>query len=243
MPVQGNYAGSGGVLHPEDYSVPTILIVDHDRRFLDILRRFLVDAGYQVITATDGHAALAEFQAQRPDVVVLEWQLPGLDRIAVIRRIRETDATPILMLAARATIEDRVTALDSGADDYLAKPYNPAELLAHMRALLRRTHGPGNARVLTYADLVLDPVTRETRRGTRHIVLSPRECGLLTYLLSHPRQVLPRQQIMLAVWGYDFGDTNVLEVYIGYLRKKLEAGGEPRLIQTIRGTGYVLREA
>ncbi len=111
-----------------------------------------------------------------------------------------------------------------------------------MRALLRRTHGPGNARVLTYADLVLDPVTREIRRGTRHIVLSPREFDLLTYLLSHPRQVLPRQQIMLAVWGYDFGDTNVLEVYIGYLRKKLEAGGEPRLIQTIRGTGYALRE-
>ena len=221
--------------------MPTILIVDNDRGSLDMLRGLLVDAGYQVVTATDGHAALAEFQAQRPDAVVLEWQLSGLDGIAVIRRIRETDATPILMLAARAALEDRVTALDSGADDYLAKPYTPAELLARLRALLRRAHGRGNPRVLTYADLVLDPLTGDARRGTRHIALSPREFDLLAYLLTHPRRVLPREQIMLAVWGYDFGDTNVLEVYIGYLRKKLEAGGEPRLIQTIRGTGYVLR--
>jgi two-component system response regulator MprA len=147
------------------------------------------------------------------------------------------------MLTARDAIEDRVEGLDSGADDYLVKPFAPAELLARIRALLRRVEGTSSERASSYADLYLDPVTRETRRSDRRFSLSPKEFDLLVYLLQHPRQVLPRERILLDVWGYDFGgDGNVLEVYISYLRAKTEAGGEPRLIQTVRGVGYVLRE-
>lgn len=221
----------------------TVLIADDDRKIIDMLRRTLAYEGYHVVTAADGLEALSQAQAQRPDVVILDWLMPGLDGIEVARRIREADPTPILMLTARDTIEDRVQGLDNGADDYLVKPFAPAELLARVRALLRRTEGSSSERPLSYADLALDPMTRETRRGSRSFNLSPKEFDLLAYLLRHPRQVLPRDRILQDVWGYDFGgDGNVLEVYIGYLRTKTEAGGEPRLIQTVRGVGYVLRE-
>ena len=221
----------------------TVLIADDDRKIIDMLRRTLAYEGYHVITAADGLEALAQAQAQRPDVVILDWLMPGLDGIEVARRIREADSIPILMLTARDAIEDRVQGLDSGADDYLVKPFAPAELLARLRALLRRSEGSSGDRPIAYADLHLDPVTRETRRGERHFNLSPKEFDLLAYLLRHPRQVLPRDRILQDVWGYDFGgDGNVLEVYVGYLRAKTEAGGEPRLIQTVRGVGYVLRE-
>jgi two-component system response regulator MprA len=222
----------------------TVLIVDDDRKIIDMLRRTLAYEGYHVITATDGHQALAQAQTQRPDVVILDWMMPGLDGIEVARRLREADGTPILMLTARDAVEDRVDGLDSGADDYLVKPFAPPELLARIRALLRRSESASSEKPLVYADLYLDPVTRETRRGDRQFNLSPKEFDLLSYLLRYPRQVLPRDRILQDVWGYDFGgDGNVLEVYIGYLRTKTEAGGEPRLIQTVRGVGYVVREA
>ncbi|MDP9379866.1 MAG: response regulator transcription factor [Chloroflexota bacterium] len=211
-----------------------------------MLRRTLAYEGYQVVTASNGREALEKAQTARPDVVVLDWMMPGLDGLEVARRLRAADATPILMLTARDTVEDRVEGLDGGADDYLVKPFAPAELLARIRALLRRPRqdDAGVERPLVYADLFLDPSTRETRRGERPFSLSPKEFDLLSYLLRHPRQVMPRAKILEDVWGYDFGgDDSVLDVYIGYLRNKTEAGGEARLIQTVRGVGYVLREA
>lgn len=221
----------------------TILIVDDDRKITDMLRRTLAYEGYQVFTAADGHEALAQAQAHRPDLVVLDWLMPGLDGIEVARRLRAADNTLILMLTARDAVEDRVTGLDSGADDYLVKPFTPAELLARIRALLRRSESSSKERPLSYADLYLDPVTRDIRRGTRAFTLTPKEFDLLHYLLRHPRQVLPRERILEEVWGYDFGGNgNVLEVYVGYLRTKTESEGEPRLIHTVRGVGYVLRE-
>ncbi len=224
----------------------TLLIVDDDRKITDMLRRTLAYEGYQVLTAADGNEALAKAKAQRPDLVVLDWLMPGPDGVEVAKRIREAgDDTLILMLTARDAVEDRVTGLDSGADDYLAKPFTPAELLARIRALLRRAGSPNRnkEKPLSYADLYLDPLTRETRRGQRSFTLTPREFDLLQQLLLHPRQVLLREHILQQVWGYDFdGNDNVLEVYIGYLRAKTEANGEPRLIQTLRGVGYVLRE-
>ena len=223
--------------------MPTVLVVDDDRKLLDMLRRTLAYEGYQVVTAADGHEALAQATAQRPDVIVLDWLMPELDGIEVAKRLREAGNTPILMLTARDAVEDRVVGLDSGADDYLVKPFAPAELLARVRALLRRSETTDKEKPLTYADLYLDPVTREVRRGDRLFDLTPTEFELLAYLLRHPRQVLTRESILQAVWGYDFGgNDNVLEVYIGYLRTKTEAEGEPRLVQTVRGIGYVLRE-
>jgi len=221
----------------------SVLIADDDRKIIDMLRRTLAYEGYQVVTAADGPEALAQARAHRPDLIVLDRMMPGLDGLEVARRIRADGATPILILTARDAIEDRVAGLDSGADDYLVKPFAPAELLARLRALLRRTESPEAARAFAYADLRLDPTTRETRRGGRAFDLSPKEFDLLVYLLRHPRQVLARARILEAVWGSDFyGDDNVLDVYIGYLRQKTESGGEPRLIQTVRGVGYVIRE-
>ncbi len=226
--------------------MPTILIADDDRKITDMLRRTLTYEGYHVVTAADGREALEQAKAHRPDLVVLDWMMPALDGLAVARRLREVDQTPILMLTARDAVEDRAEGLDTGADDYLVKPFAPVELLARIRALLRRsTHSGEDARAQTlrYADLALDPASRETRRGDRVFALSPKEFDLLAALLRHPRRVLPRERILEEVWGYDFGgDTSVLDVYIGYLRTKTEAGGEPRLIQTVRGVGYVLRE-
>jgi two-component system response regulator MprA len=221
----------------------TILVVDDDRKLVDMLRRTLAYQGFQVATAADGLDAIDTAQRERPDVVILDWMLPGMDGIAVVRALRATDAIPILMLTARDAVEDRVEGLDSGADDYLVKPFAPTELLARVRALLRRGPLPVPPQSLCYADLSLDPLSREVRRGARVIGLSPKEFDLLDLFLRHPRQVLLRDQILDAVWGHDFiGNANVLEVYVGYLRAKTEAGGEPRLIHTVRGVGYVLRE-
>jgi two-component system response regulator MprA len=208
-----------------------------------MLRRTLTYEGYRVVTASNGHEALAQARTQRPDLIVLDWLMPGLDGIEVARRIHEADGTPILMLTARDAVDDRVEGLDSGADDYLVKPFAPAELLARIRALLRRGEATCKDKPLTYADLCLDPATRDARRGERSLSLRPREFDLLAYFLRHPRQVLPRELILEDVWGYDFGgEGNVLEVYVGYLRTKTEAGGGSRLIQTVRGVGYALRE-
>jgi two-component system response regulator MprA len=222
----------------------TVLIVDDDQKLLKMLRRTLVYEGFDVITAADGREALALIEAHQPDVIVLDWLMPGMTGIQVTEQLREEhDDTMILMLTARDAVEDRVEGLESGADDYLVKPFAPAELLARVHALLRRSAAATKDQPLFYADLTLDPNTRETRRGNRTFDLTPTEFNLLYYLMRHPRQVLQRDQILEEVWGYDFGgDDNVLEVYIGYLRKKIEQGGEPRLIQTVRGVGYVLRE-
>lgn len=221
-----------------------VLIVDDDPKLLNMLRRTLTYEGLHVVTAADGNAALAEIQAHRPDLIVLDWMMPGLSGIGVLERMRALgDKTLVLMLTARDAVENRVEGLDSGADDYLVKPFAPSELIARVHALLRRANLEMNAEPLTYADLLLDANTRETRRGTRRFELTAKEFDLLQYLMRHPRQVLRREQILQEVWGYDFGgEDNVLEVYIGYLRKKLELVGESRLIQTVRSVGYVLRE-
>jgi two-component system response regulator MprA len=209
-----------------------------------MLRRTLTYEGFDVVTATNGYDALVQVEARRPDVIVLDWLMPQLDGIGVIDRLRSTDDdTMVLMLTARDAVEDRVEGLESGADDYLVKPFAPVELLARIHALLRRSSTMQTDQPLAYSDLTLDPLTRETRRGPRAFELTPTEFDLLAYLLRHPRQVLTRDQILEEIWGYDFnGDDNVLEVYIGYLRRKTEQGGEARLIQTVRGVGYVLRE-
>ena len=222
----------------------TILIVDDDPRLLKMLQRTLMYEGFRVLSAGDGNIALAEIQAHRPDVVVLDWLMPGLDGLGVLARLRAAgDRTLVLMLTARDSVENRVEGLEGGADDYLVKPFAPAELLARVHALLRRPAVAARDEALAYAGLTLNPLTRETRRGDRAFDLTSKEYDLLRFLMRHPRQVLSREQILQDVWGYDFGgDDNVLEVYIGYLRKKTEAGGEPRLIQTVRGVGYVLRE-
>jgi two-component system response regulator MprA len=228
----------------EIHTMPLILVVDDDRKLLDMLHRTLAYEGYEVLAATNGREALDQVEARRPDVIVLDWLLPKLKGVEVVRRLRAAgDQVPILMLTAKDTIEDRVEGLDSGADDYLVKPFAPAELLARLRVILRRINGTSPDRMIRYADLSLDPVTRETRRGTRAFDLTPKEFDLLQILLRHPRQVLNRERILEEVWGYDFGgEENVLEVYIGYLRRKIEAGREPRLIHNVRGIGYVLRE-
>jgi two-component system response regulator MprA len=222
----------------------TVLVVDDDPKLLSMLRRTLIYEGFHVLSADNGIAALTEIEAHRPDVVVLDWLMPGMDGISVLQHLRAAeDKTLVLMLTARDAIENRVEGLESGADDYLAKPFAPSELIARIHALLRRPSVVLADEKLAYADVCLDPLTRETRRGDRQFELTSKEFDLLRYLMRHPRQVLKREQILQEVWGYDFnGEYNVLEVYVGYLRKKTEAGDEPRLIQTVRGVGYVLRE-
>jgi two-component system response regulator MprA len=222
----------------------TVLIVDDDPKLLKMLRRTLAYEGFHVLSATNGIEALGEVQAHRPDVIVLDWLMPGLDGIGMLERLRAAGDRPlILMLTARDAVDNRVEGLESGADDYLVKPFAPAELLARIHALLRRPAVESKEEALSYADLRLDPLTRETRRGERVFSLTTKEYDLLHFLLRHPRQVLHREQILQEVWGYDFGgEDNVLEVYISYLRKKTEAAGEPRLIHTVRSVGYVLRE-
>jgi two-component system, OmpR family, response regulator MprA len=219
-----------------------ILVVDDDEAVRESIRLALEVEGYDVEVAGDGLDALASVAAAAPDAIVLDVLMPTLDGLEACRRLRRGgDRTPILMLTARDLVSDRVVGLDAGADDYVPKPFALDELLARLRALLRRS-GRGD-RPLVFADLSLDPRTREVYRGERRIELSRTEFNLLEALLLHPRQVLTRVQIFDRVWGYDFGPTsNALEVYVGYLRRKTEAGGEPRLIQTVRGVGYVLRE-
>ena len=228
-----------------------ILVVDDDRAVRDSLRRSLAFNGYQVDLAEDGLAALEAVDVQRPDAMVLDVMMPRLDGLEVCRRLRSAgDALPILVLTARDAVSDRVSGLDAGADDYLPKPFALEELLARLRALLRRrtsdeiaAAAAGQSALLAFGDLSLDPDTRDVRRGERAISLTRTEFSLLELLLAHPRRVLSRGQILEQVWGYDFPTTgNALEVYIGYLRRKTEADGEPRLIHTVRGVGYVLRD-
>ncbi len=225
--------------------VVRILVVDDDRAVRESLRRSLSFNGYSVSLAEDGVEALNSIATDRPDALVLDVMMPKLDGLEVCRQLRSTgDDLPILVLTARDSVSERVAGLDAGADDYLPKPFALEELLARMRALLRRT-GPGEAEsvAMTFADLTLDPVTREVTRGTRPISLTRTEFALLEMLITNPRRVLTRSRILEEVWGFDFPTSgNALEVYVGYLRRKTEAEGEPRLIHTVRGVGYVLRE-
>jgi two-component system response regulator MprA len=221
-----------------------ILVVDDDPAVRSSLDRALRLEGYEVETAADGPAALQVLSLGSPDAVVLDLGLPGLDGLAVCRRLRSAgDDTPVLMLTARDAVDDRVQGLDAGADDYLVKPFALAELLARLRALLRRRSG-AEGEVLRFGDLSLDLGTREARRGDRLFTLTRIEFDLLELLLRHPRQVLTRDVILDRVWGYTFDSgTNSLAVYVGYLRRKTEADGESRYLHTVRGVGYVLRES
>jgi two-component system, OmpR family, response regulator MprA len=221
-----------------------VLVVDDDPAVSGALNRALRLEGYDVSLAGDGPIALEQIAVRPPDAVVLDIGLPTLDGLEVCRRLRAAgDDTPVLMLTARDAVNDRVQGLDAGADDYLVKPFALAELLARLRALLRRRPEDTSEEVLAFDDLQLDPVTREASRGDRPFTLTRIEYDLLELLLRHPRQVLTRELILDRVWGYTFDSgTNSLAVYIGYLRRKTELEGEPRLIHTARGVGYVLRE-
>jgi len=219
-----------------------ILVVDDDPEIVSFLKRGLIYEGYTVDTASNGTEALAKARESEPDLVILDIMMPGIDGIEVCKRFRQVSAVPILMLTAKGTVADRVVGLDSGADDYLVKPFAFDELLARMRALLRRRQ-PRDRELLRFNDLSLDTAAREVKRGDEIVELTSQEFDLLELFLRHPRQVLNRDMIYEKVWGYDFGgESNVIEVYVRYLRSKLEASGKPRLIHTIRGVGYVLRE-
>jgi two-component system, OmpR family, response regulator MprA len=220
-----------------------ILVVDDERPVREALRRALELEGYEVELAVDGYEALAHLDGDgEPDAIVLDVLMPGVDGLEVCRRLRRAGSrVPVLMLTARTEVADRVAGLDAGADDYVVKPFALEELFARLRALLRRTNGGGEP--LRFADLELDPGTHEVRRGSDPIELTRTEFALLELFLRNPRQVLTRSVIYERVWGYDFGPgSNSLDVYIGYLRRKTEAGGKPRLIRTVRGVGYALRE-
>ena len=219
-----------------------ILIIEDDEAIVRVLSRSLAYEGYTVHSATDGESGLAVARDTHPDLVILDWMLPGMDGLDVCHRLRASGKVPILILTAKDTIQDRVQGLDAGADDYMVKPFEVEELLARVRALLRRTQ-PERIPVLTFADLSLDTATRQATRKGRTISLTAKEYDLLELFLRHPRQVLTREMIFDRVWGYDFGgESNVLDVYVRYLRQKLESGNENRLIHTVRGVGYVLRE-
>ena len=222
----------------------TIMVVDDEAAVRDALRRALELEGYDVELAADGAEALERLvDGAQPDALLLDVLMPGVDGLEVCRRLRRSGSRlPVLMLTARAEVSDRVSGLDAGADDYLAKPFALQELLARVRALLRRS-GSGEGDVLRFADLELDPSTREVRRGGEEIELTRTEFSLLELFLRNPRQVLTRSLIFERVWGYDFGaGSNSLDVYVGYLRRKTEADGRPRVIHTVRGVGYALRE-
>ena len=222
-----------------------ILVVDDERAVRESLRRALELEGYEIELAGDGSEALYRLDStEEPDAMILDVLMPGVDGLEVCRRLRGSGSKlPVLMLTARTEVEDRVAGLDAGADDYVTKPFALEELLARVRALLRRTTEEDSGEALRFADLELDPGTREVRRGDRPIELTRTEFSLLELFLRNPRQVLTRSVIFERVWGYDFGfGSNSLDVYIGYLRRKTEVGGEPRLIHTVRGVGYALRE-
>jgi two-component system, OmpR family, response regulator MprA len=221
-----------------------ILVVDDERAVRESLRRALELEGYEIELAGDGNEALYRLESSdEPDAMILDVLMPGVDGLEVCRRLRGSGSRlPVLMLTARTEVEDRVAGLDAGADDYVTKPFALEELLARVRALLRRTTDDTGA-LVRFADLELDPGTREVLRGDRPIELTRTEFSLLELFMRNPRQVLTRSVIFERVWGYDFGfASNSLDVYIGYLRRKTEAGSEPRLIQTVRGVGYALRE-
>jgi two-component system, OmpR family, response regulator MprA len=225
--------------------MPRVLVVDDEPGVRTALERALRLEAYDVELAADGREALDRLAGgAAPDAVVLDVAMPHVDGLEVCRRLRDAgDRTPVLMLTARDAVDDRVAGLDAGADDYLVKPFALKELKARLRALLRRTGAGDDRDTLRFADLALDPVAYEVRRGGRRIELSRTEFHLLALFMEHPRQVLTRSQIFERVWGYDFGaGSNALGVYVGYLRRKTEAAGEPRLLHTVRGVGYVLRE-
>jgi two-component system response regulator MprA len=224
--------------------VATVLIVDDDQKLLKMLQRTLQYENLRVITAANGQEALPLVFSEAPDLIILDWMMPKMNGITFVDKLRDRDdQTMILMLTARDAIENRVEGLETGADDYLVKPFAPSELVARVHALLRRVEAGLEHQIVKYAGISLDPATREVIYGGAHVDLTVTEFNLLHLLLRHPRQVLEREQILNKIWGYDFyGNDNVLEVYIGYLRRKLEANGRPRLIHTIRGVGYTLRE-
>ncbi len=222
---------------------PRVLVVEDDGDIADVLRRALGMEGYEVRLAGDGEAALEEAEVFEPDAVVLDLGLPKLDGVEVCRRLRADGDVPILMLTARDAVDSRVDGLDSGADDYLVKPFERTELLARLRALLRRRPPRGSAS-LVVGDLRLNPDTREVVRGERPIGLTGREFELLEHLMRNERLVVSRDKLLEEVWEYHpFSETNTVDVFVSNLRRKLEAGGEPRLLHTVRGSGYVVRPA
>ena len=221
----------------------TILLVEDEEKLAKFVQMELSYEGYEVKVANDGLAGLMTARDVEPDLVILDWMMPGMSGVEVCRRLRSTGSkVPVILLTTKDGVQDRVEGLDAGADDYVVKPFSIEELLARVRAHLRRNQ-PSEDEVLQFDDLSLNRKTREVFRGDRAIELTAKEFDLLDYLLDHPRQVITRDRILEEVWGYDFmGDSNIIEVYIRYLRLKLEAEGEKRLIQTVRGVGYVLRD-
>jgi two-component system response regulator MprA len=224
--------------------MPTVLVVDDDVKLLKMLQRTLTYDGLNVLTAASGEEALSLVDAHSPNLLIVDWMMPRMDGLTLIRRLRAGEKQAmVLMLTARDAIENRVEGLESGADDYVVKPFAPAELVARVHALLRRAEAAPEGKVVSFQNVTLDPSKHKAARGGAELSLTLTEFNLLHLLLRHPRQVMERTRILAEVWGYDFGgDDNVLEIYIGYLRKKLESGGGSRLIQTVRGVGYVLRE-
>lgn len=223
-----------------------ILLVEDEVKLARFIELELTSEGYQVTVAHDGMEGLTLAREANPDLAVLDWMLPNLTGVEICRRLRSTGSTiPVILLTAKDEISDRVTGLDAGSDDYVVKPFSIEELLARIRAHLRRIQEKEqNTVVLQFQDLSLNPQTREVYRSDRRIELTAKEFDLLEYLLSHPRQVFTKNQILENVWGYDFmGDSNIIEVYIRYLRLKLEENGEKRLVHTVRGVGYALRES
>lgn len=219
-----------------------VLLIEDEERIADFISQSLAKEGYHVDVALDGATGLSKARHLHFDLIILDLMLPDIEGLDVCRQLREISEVPILILTAREAVAHRVAGLDAGADDYLVKPFALEELLARMRALFRRRQ-PRRARTLRFSDLELDTISRRVRRGEREIELTSKEYDLLELFLLHPDQVLTREIIYDRVWGYDFGgESNIIEVYIRYLRSKLEEGGEPRLIQTVRGVGYVLRE-
>jgi two-component system response regulator MprA len=219
------------------------LVIEDDPQMARIVALELRHAGWEVTTAEGGRAGLAEAIAHPPDAVLLDLTLPDIDGLEVCRTLRRVSDVPVVMLTARGDVNERITGLDAGADDYLVKPFSPQELLARLRAVLRRGRAPQPSSVLRFADLTLDPARREVRRGDVPIVLTRREFDLLAYMMDNPGIVLTRDMILERVWGWGYaGSTNIVDVYVGYLRNKLEQEGRPTLIQTVRGVGYVLRE-
>ncbi len=220
-----------------------ILVIEDDSAIRDLLRRGLAYENYKVTIANDGMSGLTTARDNPPDMVILDWMMPGMDGLEVCKRLRAASDVPILMLTAKDAVGDRVLGLETGADDYLTKPFAFPELLARVHALLRRAAPSTKPEILRYSDLVLDTGTRLAKRANRQFELTAKEYDLIEYFMRNPRQVLTREQILDRVWGYDFGgESNVLEVYIRYLRQKIEADGESRLIHTVRSVGYVLRE-
>jgi two-component system, OmpR family, response regulator MprA len=220
-----------------------ILVIEDDPQIADLLRRGLIYEGYSVTVTSDGPAGLTAARDRPPDLVLLDLMLPGMDGLTVCARLRSASSVPILILTARDAVPDRVKGLDAGADDYVVKPFNFDELLARIRAQLRRRAPVADEETLHFADLTLNPNTHEVFRGGRKVELTAREFEVLLLFMQHPRQVITRDLLYERIWGYDFGgESNIIEVYVRYLRSKLEEDGAPRLIQTVRGVGYALRE-